>query len=69
MAISPNERREVLGLFNVSEAAREVGVDVQRLFRDIRAGRVPAPSMSLGKRMYFTNMALVATAKFYDVSV
>ena len=54
MIITARERQTVLKLFNVSEAARQLGVDVQRLHRDIRAKRVDSPQVCLGKRLYFT---------------
>jgi len=54
MIVTAAERRNVLNLFNVSEAARHLGVDVQRLHRDIKAGRVRSPQVRLGRRSYFT---------------
>lgn len=53
MIVSANERRNILKLLNVSETARQLGVDVHRLHRDIRAGRVSAPKIRLGRRLYF----------------
>jgi predicted site-specific integrase-resolvase len=55
MIVTADERRNVLNLFNVSEAARQLGVDVFRLHRDIKAGRVPSPKIRLGRRLYFTS--------------
>ena len=55
MIVTADERRQVLNLFNVSEAARQLGVDVFRLHRDIKAGRVPSPKVRLGRRFYFGN--------------
>jgi len=54
MRASAAERREVFGLFNVSEVARQLGVGIQRLHRDIRAGRVQSPQVRLGRRLYFS---------------
>lgn len=54
MRASAAERREVFGLFNVSEAARQLGVGIQRLHRDIRAGRVQSPQVRVGRRLYFS---------------
>ena len=45
MIVTANERRNVLNLFNISEAARHLGVDIQRLRRDIRAGCVRSPQV------------------------
>ncbi|MEZ6142576.1 MAG: hypothetical protein R3B84_18605 [Zavarzinella sp.] len=53
MVVTADERRNVLNLFNVSEAARLIGMDVFRLHRDIRAGRVPSPKVRLRRRLYF----------------
>ena len=53
MIVSVSDRRNVLKLLNVSEAARQLGVDVFRLHRDIRANRVSAPEIRLGRRVYF----------------
>ena len=53
MIVSATERRNVLQLFNISEAARKLGVDVFRLHRDIREGSVMAPKIRLGRRPYF----------------
>jgi len=53
MIVSATERRNVLKLLNVSETARQLGVDVFRLHRDIRAGRVSAPNIRLRKRLYY----------------
>lgn len=55
MVVTADERRNILNLFNVSEAARLIGMDVFRLHRDIRAGRVPSPKIRLGRRLYFGN--------------
>ena len=53
MVVTADERRQVLNLFNVSEAARLMGMDVFHLHRDIRAGRAPSPTVRLGRRLYF----------------
>ena len=53
MIVSATERRNVLKLLNVSETARQLGVDVFRLHREIRAGRVLGPKIRLGRRLYF----------------
>ena len=54
MNVTAPERRTVLKLFNVSEAARELGIPVRKMHWDITAGRLPAPQIRLGKRLYFT---------------
>jgi len=53
MIVTAVERRKVLNLFNVSETARQLGVDVFRLHRDIKSGSVPSPLVRLGRRLYF----------------
>jgi|GEM_PF-1233798 len=55
MIVTADERRHVLNLFNVSEAARQLGVGVQKLHRDIRAGRVQSPKVRVGRRLYFAS--------------
>ena len=54
MNVTAPERRTVLKLFNVSEAARELGIPVRKMHWDISTGRLPAPRLRLGKRLYFT---------------
>lgn len=54
MRVTATERREVLKLFNVCEVARQLGVSVQRLYRDIRAERIEQPSKCIAKRRYYT---------------
>ena len=54
MNVTADKRRQVLGLFNVSEAARRIGEPIQKLHRDIKAGKLPMPTVPLGKRHYFT---------------
>ena len=53
MVITADERRSILGLFNVSEAARELGIPVRKMHWDITTARLPAPRIRLGKRFYF----------------
>lgn len=53
MVITADERRNVLGLFNVSETARQLGVPVRKMHWDIRAGNLPAPQIRLGRRAYY----------------
>ncbi|MEX1028117.1 MAG: helix-turn-helix domain-containing protein [Candidatus Paceibacterota bacterium] len=60
MNVTATERRTVLKLFNVSEAARQVGVSVRKLHWEITAGRLPAPEIQLGKRRYFSKDSLNA---------
>ena len=54
MIVTANERRNVLKLFNVSEVARQLGVGVFELHRDIRVGRVQSPHVRIANRSYFT---------------
>ena len=69
MIVTADERRKVLNLFNVSEAARQLGVDVYRLHRDIKAGRVPSPQIRLGRRLYFGMDDLSHLATHYEKHV
>jgi len=59
MIVTADERRKILNLFNVSEAARQLGVDVFQLHRDIKSGRVPSPKVRLGRRLYFGEDELI----------
>ena len=54
MAITADERRSVLGLFNVSEAARQLGVPVRKMHWNVTAGHLPSPGIRLGKRLYYS---------------
>ncbi len=54
MIVTADERRSILKLFNVSEAARQLGVPVRKMHWEISAGRLPAPQVQLGKRAYYT---------------
>lgn len=65
MIVTADERRNVLNLLNVSEAARYIGVDVHRLHRDIRAGHACSPNVLLGRRMYFEKSRIAELSKLY----
>ena len=65
MIVTANERRKILNLFNVSEAARQLGVDVFQLHRDIKSGRVPSPKVHLGRRLYFGEDDLIDLRTHY----
>jgi hypothetical protein len=54
MFITAEERRSILGLLNVAEAARRLGIPVRKMHWEITAGRLPAPKVRLGKRSYYT---------------
>jgi len=54
MNVTANQRRAVLRLFNISEAARQLGWPVQHMFHRIRTGQVPSPKIQLGRRFYFS---------------
>jgi len=64
--VSAEERRTILKLLNVSEAARQLGVGIQQLHRDIRAGRVQSPQIRLGRRVYFSHDEMKQLATQYD---
>jgi hypothetical protein len=55
----------VFGLFNVSEAARQLGVGVFQLHNDIRRGRVRSPQVRVGRRAYFTATDLSELSTHY----
>lgn len=65
MRATAHERRTVLKLFNIAEAARQLGVGFQRLYRDVRAGRVGSPKVRVGRRDYFTGDDLITLATHY----
>jgi len=54
MNVTAQQRRTVLRLFNISEAARQLGLPVQDMFSRIRSGQVPTPQIPLGRRLYFS---------------
>jgi predicted site-specific integrase-resolvase len=62
---TPAERMNVFGLFNVSEAARQLGVGIQQFHRDIRAGRCKSPQIRVGRRCYFKSDDLKDLATQY----
>ena len=47
MNVTAEVRRTILRLFNVSEAARQIGVPESEMFRWIYSGRLPSPSFRL----------------------
>lgn len=69
MKLTAHERRTVLKLYNVSEAARQLGIGIQRLHKDERAGRVPSPQVRLGRRAYFTEDDLKELATHYRTRI
>ena len=69
MRITAHTRRTILKLFNVAEAARMVGVTVQRLHRDIRAGRVKSPEVCLEKRAHFKEDDLKEISAYYGTNI
>ena len=54
MRLSPAQRREKLQLFNVAEAARELGVNQKTLYADIWSERIIRPTTKIQRRTYFT---------------
>ena len=63
MHFSPADRRNVLQLLNVTEAAREIGVEPMWMHRRIRQGYIPPPSIEVGKRKYYTVSEVSKIAK------
>ena len=53
MVITVEERRNTLKLFNVSEAARKLGIPVQEMHRRVKAEELPKPTVQLGRRRYY----------------
>jgi len=67
--VTADERRNVLGLFNVSEVARQLGVDVFRLHNDIRRGHVQSPQVRIANRSYFTAADVTELATQYKKGI
>jgi len=53
MNVTAAVRRNTLALFNVSEAARKLGIPVGKMHRSVKAGRLPGPVVRLGRRRYY----------------
>jgi DNA-binding transcriptional MerR regulator len=54
MNVTQHQRTAVLKLFNISEAARHLGMPVQHMHRRIQSGQLPAPQIQLGRRFYYS---------------
>ena len=54
MIVSANERRQILKLYNVTEAARLLRLDAQLMHRLIRNGRMAGPTLMVGRRRYYS---------------
>ena len=67
--VTAAERRNIFKFFNVAEAARQLGVDYQRFYREIRSGRAQSPKVNLGKRHYFTQDDLNKLATQYKKGI
>ena len=65
MIVSAKERREVLRLFNVSEAARLIGVDIHQLHRDVKTEVVRRPTVKIKRRMYYQEKDLTNLSNHY----
>lgn len=63
MAITAEDRRSVLGLFNVSEAARQLGGPVRKMHWEISTGCLPTPRIRLGRRLYYRAADLKSVAE------
>lgn len=53
MVITADERRSVLGLWNVAEAARYIGLSVRKLHFEVESQRMLAPTVQIGRRRYY----------------
>ena len=53
MNVTVDERLNILNLFNVSEAAREVGLAVDQMHGFVKSGKLPKPTVKIGKRRYY----------------
>lgn len=69
MNVTEAQRRDILKLFNVAETSRILGIAQERLYRDIRAGRVRSPQIPLGKRVYFRSEDLTALREHYEKEI
>ena len=67
--VTAAERRNIFKFFNVAEAARQLGVDYQWLYREIRSGRTQPPTVNIGKRFYFNHEDLNRLAKQYKKGI
>ena len=63
MNVTAEVRRNTLELFNVSEAARKLGIPVQEMHRSVKAGHLPRPAVRLGRRRYYRADDLMAIAE------
>ncbi len=68
MILTAEDRRSIVKLLNVSEAARSLGVPVQHMHCAIRAGRVPKPKIRLGKSLYYHADDLPKLAERYGAT-
>ena len=68
MILTAEDRRNIVKLLNVSEAARSLGVPVQHLHSAIRGGRVPKPEIRLGKILYYHSDDLPKLAERYGAT-
>lgn len=66
MNVTAPQRRNLLKLFNVAEAARELGMSDQRIYRDIRAAYIQPPEVQLGKRSYFRQSTIDNLSAYYE---
>lgn len=53
MELSTEERRRIFKLLNVSEAAEAIGMPRQKMYDEIRVGRMIRPDIRIGKRLYY----------------
>jgi len=65
MEITVEERRNTLELFNVSEAARRLGIPVPQMYRRLQAGELPMPEVRLSRRRYYHATDLTKIAERY----
>ena len=54
MIVTANERRQKLGLFNISEASRLLDLEVHLMHRMIKRSELSPPTVKIGKRLYYS---------------
>jgi helix-turn-helix protein len=66
MILSARDRRSIVKLLNVSEAARALGVPIRQMHSAIKGGKLPKPEIRLGKSLYYHADDLKEIAERYE---